>query len=247
MSRKKRMQSLAEAKDRRMKKIAVGGAVLLVVVLAFEVPKMLHSGGSSSSTPPAATTTDTTAAATGTPATGTPATGAPATGTAAALPAASTKLPNSDLQPRRTKSTLVTFNLFAGKDPFAQQISAAPATGGATAGSTSPSGHSGGGSSSSGPSAAGSKQSSSRTLAATGAAKISVNGRIETVRVGARFPSANPLFRLVGMSNGIARIGIANGSYTSGTHTISLTPGRTLTLVDTSDSVRYKIRLLNAS
>jgi hypothetical protein len=67
------------------------------------------------------------------------------------------------------------------------------------------------------------------------------------VRIGATFPSANPLFRLVGVSNGIARIGVANGSYASGAHTISLTPGRTLTLVDTTDSIRYKIRLLNAS
>jgi len=43
------------------------------------------------------------------------------------------------------------------------------------------------------------------------------------------------------------RIGIANGSYSSGAHTVSLTLGRTLTLVDTADGIRYKIRLLSAS
>ena len=37
MSRKqKRMQDLREAKDRRMKKVAIGLSVVLVLVLAFE-------------------------------------------------------------------------------------------------------------------------------------------------------------------------------------------------------------------
>src|SRR5207253_3413370 len=57
MSRKKRMQNLREAKDRRTKKVALGLSVVLVAVLAFEVPKMLHHGSSSSSPPPATTTT----------------------------------------------------------------------------------------------------------------------------------------------------------------------------------------------
>jgi hypothetical protein len=43
------------------------------------------------------------------------------------------------------------------------------------------------------------------------------------------------------------RIGIANGSYSSGAQTTSLTLGRSLTLVDTADGIRYKIRLLAAS
>ena len=65
------------------------------------------------------------------------------------------------------------------------------------------------------------------------------------MRVGTSFPSANPLFRLVSVgSNGVARIGIASGSYSSGAHTVSLVPGRTLTLVDTADGIRYQLRLL---
>ncbi len=58
MSRKKRMQNLREAKDRRAKKLAVGGAVVLVAVLAFEVPHML--GGGSKTSAPASTTATTT-------------------------------------------------------------------------------------------------------------------------------------------------------------------------------------------
>jgi hypothetical protein len=238
MSRKSRMQSARDAKDKRMKKIAIGGAVLLVAVLAFEVPKVMHSGSSSASPPPATTTT----AGTPTTATGVPATVAPGTAGAAVTVAASTKLPNSDIQPQRTKSQLYSFSHFSGKDPFAQQISSAGPTAVQTASATS------GGSSR--PSAGGSGTSQPkhlRTLAATGSARIAINGRIETVRVGASFPSANPLFRLVGISNGGVRIGIANGSYTSGAHTISLSAGRSLTLVDQADGIRYRIKLIAAS
>ena len=77
--------------------------------------------------------------------------------------------------------------------------------------------------------------------------RSSVNGRVQVVRVGTSFPSANPLFRLVGLVHGGVRIGIANGSYSSGARTVSLTLGRSLTLVDTADGIRYKIRLLAAS
>jgi hypothetical protein len=240
MSRKSRMQSARDAKDKRMKKVAVGGAVLLVAVLAFEVPKMMHSGsGSTSSSPPPATTTG----ASTTTATGVPATSAPGTVLGAVTPTASTKLPNSDAQPRRSRSTLYSFSHFAGKDPFVQQVDdtqAAP-----TAGTTSASASSGSSGSSGSSSAPQTKRS--RTLAATGAARISVNGRIQTVRVAGSFPSSNPLFTLVGISHGVARIGIANGSYASGAHTVTLAAGRTLTLVDTADGIRYRIRLVSAA
>lgn len=238
MSRKSRMQSAREAKDKRMKKVAAGLTVLLVVVLAFEVPKVMHSGSSSSAPPPATTTTD----GTSTTATGVPVTTAPGTAGAAVTPAASTKLPNSDVQPPRSKGTLYSFSHFSGKDPFVQQVS--NATTGVQTDSASKS-------AGSQPSSGGASQSSRpkhvRTLAATGSAKIAVNGRVEVVRVGTSFPSANPLFRLVAVSNGVARIGIANGSYTSGAHTISLSSGRSLTLVDTADGIRYRIRLIAAS
>jgi perilipin-4 len=240
MSRKSRMQSAREAKDRRMKKIAIGGAVLLVAVLAFEVPKIMHSSSSSaaSSTPSATTTT-------GAPvtSTGTPVSTAPGTAAAVLTPAASTKLPNSDVPPPRTKSQLYSFSHFTGKDPFAQQVDTAAPTA-QTASASVPATSGGSGSSAS---SGGAQQKHVRTLAATGSARISVNGRIQTVRVGASFPSANPLFRLVAISSGVARIGIANGSYSSGAHTISLSAGRSLTLVDQADGGHYKIRLIAAS
>jgi hypothetical protein len=249
MSRKSRMQSVRKAKDKRAKKLAVGGVVLLVAVLAFEVPKIIKHGGGSSSSPPAATTTTT--ASTGVPAA--PAASAPGTAVAAALPASSTKLPNSDRAPRRTKSELYSFSHFAGKDPFVQQVSAGsttntttPSTGTGAAQAAS-SGTSGGSSSGNGTSGvAGYSTTAQRTLAQTGAATIQVNGRIESVRLGGSFPSSNPLFKLVSVAHGVVRIGIANGSYTSGSQTVSLPTGRSLTLVDTADGVHYKVMLVSA-
>jgi hypothetical protein len=235
MNRKqKRMQNLRDAKDKKMKKVAAGGCVLLVAVLAFEVPKVIHSGGGTPA--PAATTT---AAPTTVTPSATPSTTAPGTAAAAVTPVASTKLPNSDAQPRVGKSQLYSFSHFAGKDPFVQQV--VDVTQGqpdAESGQQAPT-------ATAGTTAAVTHHQSSRTLAVTGAARIAINGRVQVVRVGAKFPSANPLFRLVSVSNGVARIGIASGSYSSGARTVSLADGRSLTLVDTADGIRYQLRLVS--
>jgi hypothetical protein len=249
------MADLRQAKDRRAKRLAIGGVVVLAAVLAFEVPKVMKSSGGSSSPPPAASSTATAGGASTTP--GTTAPGAAA---AAAAPVVSTKLTSSDVAPRRLKSQLYSFSHFAGKDPFIQQVSASDITSspaGTSGSSSGGSGSAGGGSSSSGSSGSGggssssytapAKQASNRTLAQTGSVVIQVNGKMQTVRMGASFPSSNPLFTLVSVSRGVARIGIANGSYASGAQTVSLAVGRSLTLVDTVDNVRYKLGLVSAS
>jgi hypothetical protein len=246
MSRKKRMKDIREAKDRRAKRLAIGGAVLLVAVLAFEVPKVLKHGSSSSATPPAATTTATPGAPTA------PSTTAPGTAAAAAVPTtASTKLPDSDRAPKVSKSQLVSFSHFAGKDPFVQQVNATASggSGGASGSSSTATAAAAAGVITAGPPSTTSVRlsggtSQARTLAKTGAVTLSVNGSVQTVRVGASFPSSNPLFRLVSVAHGVVRTGIANGSYASGTQAVSLTAGKTLTLVDTSDGARYKLRLV---
>jgi hypothetical protein len=248
MSRKKRMKDIREAKDRRAKKLAVGGAVLLALVLAFEIPKVLkHSGGSNTATPPAATTTA---------ATGAPTATAAGTAAAAVLPtAASTKLPDSDKAPKASKSQLFSFSHFAGKDPFVQQVDTTTSGGssGGSSGSSSSSAAAAAGVITAGPPSTaasvsyGSGASQARTLAKTGAVTLSVNGSVQTVRVGGSFPSSNPLFKLVSVAHGVVRIGIANGSYASGTQTVALTAGRTLTLVDTADGAHYKLRLVSGA
>jgi hypothetical protein len=245
--RKKKLQDIRAAKDRRAKKMAIGGAVLLVAVLAFEIPHMMKkSGGNSSSAAPAAATTSTTAGPTTPAAAVTPAVTPSGTAAAGVPAAASTKLPNSDVAPTRTKSQLYSFDTFAGKDPFVQQVSTSQATSPASSGSSAS------GTSAPPPSAppqtastTSVQQTSARTLAAGGVATIAVNGQTETVRVGKSFPSANPVFRLVSLAHGSANIGIANGSYTSGAQTVRLSSGRSVTLVDTADGVRYTVRLIS--
>jgi hypothetical protein len=238
------MQDLRAAKDRRAKKMAIGGAVVLVALLAFELPHYL-GGKSGSPTAAGTTTSDTTSGSTVPGAVVTPAT-ASGTAAAAAVPVtASTKLPNSDVAPVRTKSQLYSFDTFAGKDPFVQQVDTAqPGSSSSSAASTSAP-------PSSAPvqtaSSTNVQQTSARTLASNGVATIKVNGKTETVRVGKSFPSANPVFTLVSLAHGSANIGIANGSYTSGAQTVRLSSGRSMTLVDTASGVRYTVRLLSAS
>jgi hypothetical protein len=253
MSRKSRIADLRKAKDRRAKKLAAAGVVLLAVVLAFEVPKVLKS--SHTTTPPAATTTTTTTApGVSTP----PQTTAPGTtAVAAASPTTNTPLPDSDQAPRHLKSELYSFSSFGGKDPFVPQVVDTtqglpdPASGSSgsssqtvptlTASVTSSSG------SGDATTAATTSGSSVRTLAASGTVKMQINGRVETVRVGASFPSSNPLFKLVSVTGGVVRIGIAKGGYASGAQTVSLGAGKSLTLVDTADGTHYKIQLLSTS
>jgi hypothetical protein len=234
MSRKTRMQDIREAKDRRAKKLAIGGAVLLAIVLAWEIPHVL--GGKKSATPAATTTAAAVDSTTpGATAPATTATGTTATATPASTP--SPKLTSSDLPPRRSKGQLASFSTFASKDPFVQQVTADPGTG--TTGTSSTTG------TTSSTTASRSKPVlTARTLAHSGAVRISVNGRPESVRVGASFPSSNPMFRLVSVSRGSVKIGIADGSYSSGAQTVSLRLNSPVTLVDSTNGVRFKLQLL---
>jgi hypothetical protein len=231
MSRKTRMQNVREAKDKRAKRMAIGGAVLLAIVLAWEIPHFL---GGKKSASPAATTT---AAASVDPTTPGATTAGVTAGTATAAPStASPKLTSSDLPPRRSKGQLASFSTFASKDPFVQQVKAPSgpeAT--VTSSSTAPT---------SSTTSRNKPVLTARTLARSGAVRISVNGRPESVRIGASFPSANPVFRLVSVTRGVVKIGIANGTYSSGAQTVALRLNSPLTLVDSTNGVRYKLLLL---
>jgi hypothetical protein len=248
--RKSRFQEQQAKKDRRTKIVAVGAAVVLAAILAFELPHYLGGHKSSAVAAGTATTPSDGTSSSTTAATTTPSTAALGTPTAAAVPTTgNTKLPNSDAAPIRTKSQLYSFGRFAGKDPFVQQVSEQPV--GAAPTSSSSSAPSSGSSAPSSGSSTGTtssvQQTAARTLTSRGLATISVNGKREVVRVGESFPSANPVFKLVSLTNGAINIGIANGSYTSGVRTVRLASARSLTLVDTADGVRYRLRLLSAS
>jgi hypothetical protein len=83
--------------------------------------------------------------------------------------------------------------------------------------------------------------------AAASSARISVNGVTETINVGADFPKASPLFRLVAIKDGVAQIGIAGGSLEDGSETVALREGKTLTLMNTADGTRYVLKLIAVS
>ena len=58
------------------------------------------------------------------------------------------------------------------------------------------------------------------------------------------FPSAFRQCLRNGKPRGIVKIGIANGTYSSGAQTVALRLNSPLTLVDSTNGVRYKLLLL---
>lgn len=226
-----------KAKEKRQKIVAVVLAVVLVGVLAFQVPrtlKMLHGSNAAASTPPA-TTTD--ASAIG-------ATGAPAAGS-------SEELSDPGVLPAPRSGQLLAFSRFRSKDPFAQQLGvgcageSCPSSGatGAT-GVTEPTGPGSSGSGTTPPSGGGDTSPPAPAAKPT-AAVISVNGVSENVAVGAQFPASNPTFRLVSLTKKTAKIGIAGGSLEGGSQTVTLKKNVPLTLMNTADGTRYVLRLLS--
>jgi hypothetical protein len=250
---KKRLDPKAKAK--RQKIIAGVGFVLLIGVLAIQVPrtmKMLNP-------PPAAASSDTPVSTSTTNPEGTVAT-----------PVGDLTLVDPPLVPSADAAAvhgqLVSFELFTSKDPFVPQVKAEEGDAGTVpdagvplppavaapglppdvavpdTGSTPPStGGSGSGSSSGSGSGSGSTGGSAELTAAT----ISVNGVEEAVQAGKDFPADDPLFTLVSVGASSVEIAVAGGSYKDGAATVTLVKGKTLTLMNTTDGARYEIRLVS--
>ena len=247
-----------KAKEAKQKKIAIGGAVLLLALLGFQGPKTLKmlKGPQPVSAPTS------TAPASTTPGAATPATGGTAAGEvpAAAAPELSA-VADSDLSPEAEQGQLATFERFASKDPFAQQ--AEPVAAGPPRVSdpkdgteTTPvdttndgtqnvgSADAADGEDADGGFTTGGSAPEAAEIAAT--TSISVNGVAEDVAVEGSFPKDEPTFVLVKIAkNGKSvEIGIAGGEYASGGETITLALGKKLTLQNTVDGSRYEIELL---
>ena len=237
----KKVKDARAAKDARQKKIAIVGAILLVAVLAFQVPrtmKMLKGSETPAAAPP-------TAAAPTTP-TGAPVSleppslgGGASTGTSGAVPTSSGVAGAGSGQ-------LVSFGRFESKDPFRPQVdpsklaAGAPEEAAADAGTSAPGAAGGDGS----PPSVTAPPRPTTPAAKPTTAVISVNGVPEVVAVGAEFPAAEPTFKLVSLTAKAAKIAIAGGSYASGDATVTLKRGQTLTLMNTSDGRRYELEWL---
>jgi hypothetical protein len=236
-----------QAKAKRQKIIAATLGVVLLGVLAFQLPrtlKMLHQSSASAS--PAETTTA--ATATGT-------TGASGALTAAASTSGSTGdgLNDPGVLPAPQSGQLLAFSRFRSKDPFTQQINIACASGSSDGCSSSSTGTTvpSGGATSPKPS---STKTSTPPASGTGvtavkptAAEISVNGTTESVTVGAKFPASSPTFVLVSLTKSSAKVGIAGGSLEGNKQTVTLKKGVPLTLMNTADGTRYVLRLVSVS
>jgi hypothetical protein len=246
-----------KAKEAKQKKIAIGGAVLLLALLGFQGPKTLKM---LQGPQPATTPTSTSAAPATTPGV-TPAPGATTEVPAAAAPELSA-VADSDLSPEAVQGQLATFERFASKDPFAQQAEPVATTpppvsdpkGGtetpaaATKNDAKPAdaadggGATDGGATDGGFTTGGSTPDAPEIAAAT---SISVNGVAEDVATEGSFPKGEPTFVLVKIAkNGKSvEIGIAGGEYADGGETITLALGKKLTLQNTADGSRYELEL----
>jgi hypothetical protein len=78
-------------------------------------------------------------------------------------------------------------------------------------------------------------------------ASISVNGVVEKVKIEGSFPAAQPLFQLVSLKDGVARIGIAGGTLEGSSQTVALPVGKSVTLMNTADGMRYVVKLVSVS
>ena len=267
----------AKRKARRQKQIAIAGAVILLALAGFQLPKILNHGKSSSAAPAASTSA--TAPQSGEPAAvTTPASGTP--GAVATVPT-STVLPDVS-EPTASSGQLVSFSLFRSKDPFRPQLvptaetttaptetpptstkfsppaATPPATEPTPApaettteppAETTPT-------PTPGPTETAPTSTGGTTTTETAettpapkptAAKISVNGVAELVSVGGDFPKAEPLFRLASIKDGVARIGIAGGTLQGSSQTVPLITGKPVTLMNTADGMRYVLRLVSFS
>jgi hypothetical protein len=254
-----------KAKQRRQKQIAIGGAALLLVLVAIQGPKLWKQLHSSSSTP-AWLQASRAQAATGAPisvstppgaGTAAPAVGVPDTSTPS-VPAAAGSVLVSDQAPTAGPGQLSSFGTFSSKDPFAAQVKvsagsptpADPVDGygipnGGSAGAGSPAPAAGG---SVVPGAATPPATTTPAVPAPTSAVIAVNGVLASVNVGTDFPTASPtvpapLFHLVSLTQHTAKIAIAGGSYADGVPTVTLVQGKSLTLENTADGTRYKLKL----
>jgi hypothetical protein len=261
-------------KAKRQKMMAIGGGVLLLALLVFQVPrtmKMLKgpSDTSSSTTPTATTAAGSTPLAPPTLDGGATA-GSSGSGGGGGFDSSTDGVRDPSPPVPAQAGQLVSFGRFRSKDPFKEQVKdcgisgcASPASSTSATMSAGSASSSGGASSAAGlassagspaasppsftpsPAPAATTASGAGTAAADATtAVISVDGTAEVVSIGKTFPAADPVFVLVALKRGEARISIAGGALASGAPTLRLRLGKKVTLQNTADGTQYVLRLL---
>jgi hypothetical protein len=84
----------------------------------------------------------------------------------------------------------------------------------------------------------------SGTSQLTNTAVIEVNGQSEDVVYGAAFPAADPVFRLVNVTESGVEVGLASGSFDDGRETVAIAVGEQVQLVG-DDGTSYTLRVVS--
>jgi hypothetical protein len=219
------------ARERKQKIFVAVGGVLLLLILAIQVPKLMGGGSPEvAGTPTTSTGVETTA--------GTPTAAPAASAVSQAVPAV---LVDTDRPFARTPGKLASLSAFKRKDPFVQQVKGATTT-------STPTTSTGDGGKTGKSDGAAKTPSTGFTVGSPAAAVtvISVNGARQALVPGAAFPSANPIFVLVAeqVKSKTVTIGVAGGEYANGSRATKLKVGKPLVLVNTTTGERYKLVLV---
>jgi hypothetical protein len=212
------------ARERKQKIFVVVGAIVLLALLAFQLPKLLGGSGSATAAPAAETTTG-----------GETEPEAPGT-TATPVALVDTDRPLV-LGPGHFRS----FSVFEPKDPFVQQIVErdAPEIGSGTAAGGA------------GPSNLRTRpKPPSRSFSvgegAAGATILSVNGVRHVLEPGGFFPASDPVFVLVSEQPGgkTVVVGLRGGKYENGERRTKLRVGKQVVIVNSTTGARYRLTLV---
>jgi hypothetical protein len=239
----------AQGTSKKQLYFVIGGAVVLALLLAIQLPKLL-GGGSETAAPTTTGAVPTSSGTTGTP--GTTGGAVNASGSGAVL--AGVKIvPGVVVAPG--EGQLASFSLFQHRDPFVQLVKESAAAGSQDgepvgAGGVKVSNGGGAGGPKAGAGGGGVIVSGGTPGTVAGPSQLTtatiwVNGSDESVDVKKKFPKTDPTFVLLSLKPKAAQIGVVGGAFTGG-GAITLKMGQSLTLVNTATGARYTLRLLYA-
>jgi hypothetical protein len=215
------------ARERKQKIFVVAGGLVLLLLMAIQLPKLM--GGSGTST--TSTTTLETTAPGGETTPGDPATPTP---TPVSTPVA---LVDTDRPLPLQAGQLRSFSGYRMKDPFVQQVVQPDPEPAPTAPkkaakpkSTTPS----------------KDFSAGKNVRGGAITVISVNGVRHALQPGGKFPAAQPVFVLVSVKPAAktAVVGVPGGKYENGSRTTKLEVGKPLVLVNSKTKTRYRLLLV---
>jgi hypothetical protein len=206
-----------QQRDRRAKIMLAALGVVLLAVVGFQLPKLLHSGGAHAAAPVLPPTT--------------------AGAALAAAPAAAS--------PSIAPSQLRRFNKFAPKDPFKARVTETSPSSGSTPATTTqqtppkpaapPK------------DALTLTMSQTPVVPAAPrvpAALLVVDGKRRIVPLDTPFPAKHPLFTLVAVGANTVWLRLIGGSLANGSQSLKLLRDRKITLVDTTAGVRLVLSLV---